>query len=44
MDLSEKEIIKYYYDSFIKVDGLWFVKVEERLGFEKALEIDRSVW
>jgi hypothetical protein len=26
------------------VDGLWFMKVEEELGFDKALEIDNEVW
>ncbi|MHA1372098.1 MAG: DUF6125 family protein, partial [Promethearchaeota archaeon] len=26
------------------LDGLWFVKLEEQFGFEKALEIDDRVW
>ncbi len=26
------------------VDGLWFMKVEEVLGFDQALELDRRVW
>ena len=30
--------------SFSAVDGLWFVKCEETLGFEKALELDHRVW
>lgn len=44
MKLTENDKIKYYHNSYIKADGLWFVKVEEHLGFEKALEIDRKVW
>ena len=26
------------------MDGLWFLKVEERFGFEAALDADRKVW
>jgi hypothetical protein len=26
------------------VDGLWFMKVEEKLGFDVALELDNEVW
>jgi len=44
LDLSREEIIEYYYKSYIKVDGLWFVKTEEIDGFDKALKIDRCVW
>ncbi|OYT55116.1 MAG: hypothetical protein B6U72_00510 [Candidatus Altiarchaeales archaeon ex4484_2] len=32
---------EYFKKSYFAVDGLWFMKVEE---FEKALEIDESVW
>lgn len=42
--LSSKEIQDYLYQSYAKVDGLWFVKVEEKFGFDKSLEIDREVW
>jgi len=44
MELEKEQIIKYYYESFVKVDGLWFIKTEESYGFQKALDIDRSVW
>jgi hypothetical protein len=30
--------------SYTAVDGLWFMKAEERFGFDKALEIDAAVW
>lgn len=26
------------------MDGLWFVKLEEKLGFEAALDRDKEVW
>jgi len=42
--LNSKEIRDYLYQSYAKVDGLWFVKVEEKFGFDKSLEIDREVW
>jgi len=42
--LTQKEIIEYLYQCYVKVDGLWFVKVEEQFGFDKALEIDTEVW
>jgi len=43
MKLSENEKTNYFYNSYIKADGLWFIKVEENLGFELALEIDHQV-
>lgn len=42
--LTQGEVSKYLYQSYSKVDGLWFMKVEEQFGFEKALEIDADVW
>ncbi len=42
--LTDKDKIEYLYKNYIKTDGLWFVKVEEQFGFDKALEIDREVW
>lgn len=44
MKLSENEKTNYFYNSYIKADGLLFIKVEENLGFELALEIDHQVW
>ena len=34
----------YFRRSYAAVDGLWFMKVEERLGFDAALELDEQVW
>lgn len=44
MKLTDKQIANYFHRCFTAVDGFWFVKVEEKLGFEGALEIDRTVW
>jgi Family of unknown function (DUF6125) len=44
MKLTDKQIADYFHRSFTAVDGLWFMKVEEKLGFEGALEIDHAVW
>jgi hypothetical protein len=44
MKLTDKQIADYFHRCFTAVDGLWFMKVEEKLGFEGALEIDRTVW
>lgn len=35
---------QYLRRSYHAVDGLWFVKVEERLDFDEALAIDGEVW
>ena len=42
--LKNADIIDYLYQSYSKVDGLWFMKIEEELGFDRALKIDREVW
>ena len=43
-DLNDEQKIRYLMRSYSAVDGLWFMKVEEQLGFQKALETDRQVW
>ncbi len=30
--------------SYFAVDGLWFVKAEERFGFDEAIALDEAVW
>jgi hypothetical protein len=42
--LTDEQVAAYFHRSFAAVDGLWFMKAEEKLGFEAALEIDRAVW
>ena len=41
---KNKDILDYLYQNYTKADGLWFLKVEEIYGFDKALEIDSQVW
>ena len=42
--LNTKQLEQYLRRSYSAVDGLWFVKVEERYGFEAALDVDQQVW
>ena len=42
--LSDKQIAEYFHRSYTKVDGLWFMKIEEKYGFDAALDIDNEVW
>ena len=35
-DLTEEQKAEYFRRSYTAVDGLWFMKVEERLGFDEA--------
>jgi len=41
---NDEQIIEYLRRSYSAVDGLWFMKVEEKSGFEEALDIDKEVW
>jgi hypothetical protein len=43
-ELTEEQKTEYFRRSYAAVDGLWFMKVEEHMGFEQALEIDEAVW
>lgn len=42
--LSSKQVTDYFNRSYKAVDGLWFLKVEEKYGFDTALELDNEVW
>jgi hypothetical protein len=42
--LTHDQIRECLVRSYTSVDGLWFMKVEEHFGFDRALEIDQSVW
>jgi predicted ArsR family transcriptional regulator len=44
LELTEKQISEYFKRSYTAVDGLWFMKVEEKYGFDTALDIDNEVW
>jgi len=42
--LTDEQKTEYFRRSYTAVDGLWFMKVEEKLGFEEALRLDEAVW
>src|SRR5512137_919721 len=42
--LKKKQVEQYLRRSYSAVDGLWFVKLEEKYGFDAALDRDREVW
>ena len=42
--LNDKQKEEFSHRSYTTVDGLWFMKVEEKYGFDTALEIDNEVW
>lgn len=44
IELSPEQIAEFFHRSYNAVDGLWFMKVEERYGFDTALDIDNEVW
>jgi hypothetical protein len=44
LSLTPEQTTAYLQRSYGAVDGLWFMKVEEYTGFDKALDIDEKVW
>lgn len=42
--LDAQCIAEYLRRSYLAIDGLWFMKVEERLDFDEALLLDVAVW
>ena len=42
--LMDEQIAEYFHRSYKAVDGLWFMKVEEKYGFDTALQIDKEIW
>ncbi|HPT19612.1 MAG TPA: DUF6125 family protein [Methanothrix sp.] len=42
--LTEEQKTEYFRRSYAAVDGLWFMKVEQALGFDQALKLDEAVW
>lgn len=44
IQLTPQQVAEYFQRSYTTVDGLWFMKVEGRYGFEAALDIDNEVW
>lgn len=44
LELTPEQIAEYFHRSYSAVDGLWFMKIEEKYGFDAALDIDNEVW
>ena len=44
LTLTDAQKAAFFQRSYTTVDGLWFIKLEELCGFEKALDIDTEVW
>lgn len=44
IQLTPQQIAEYFQRSYTTVDGLWFMKIEEKYGFDAALDIDNEVW
>ena len=42
--IDDSNRAKYFKRCYESIDGLWFMKIEEKDGFDHALEIDRRVW
>ncbi|RQW77996.1 MAG: hypothetical protein EHM14_13075 [Methanothrix sp.] len=43
-ELTDEQKAEYFRRSYTSVDGLWFMMIEEKYGFEEALERDEAVW
>ncbi len=43
-DLTDGQKMEYFRRSYRAADGLWFMMVEEKYGFEAALQVDEAVW
>jgi len=44
VELTREQVADYLYRCYTAVDGLWCMKVEEKYGFDVALDIDNEVW
>lgn len=43
-EFSDAQIAEFLRRSYFAVDGLWFVKTEDKRGFDEAMERDVDVW
>ena len=42
--ISKEKLLEICSKSVNTMDGLWFLSVESRCGFDAALELDMEVW
>ena len=43
-ELTDEQRADYFRRSYTAADGLWFMMVEEKYGFDAALKLDEAVW
>ena len=43
-DFTDAQVADFLRRSYFVLDGLWFVKTEERHGTEEAMALDEAVW
>ncbi|MDZ7838593.1 MAG: hypothetical protein U5N58_11960 [Actinomycetota bacterium] len=43
MELSETDKTNYFYNSYIKADGLWFLKPEQDFSFNQCSQTDQQL-
>ena len=44
IELTGQQAADYFRRCYSAVDGLWCMKVEEKYGFDIALDVDNEVW
>ncbi len=44
IELTGEQAADYFQRCYTAIDGLWCVKIEEKYGFDVALDIDNDVW
>ncbi len=44
MELTKEQLDELRLGALTAIDGLWFLELEKRFGFETALEADLEVW
>jgi hypothetical protein len=42
--MTDRQIADFFRRSYTAVDGLWFMKAEEKHGFDATLNLDDEVW
>ena len=42
--VSDADRLEYYSKNFVTLDGLWMLEIEKEIGWDRALEIDVTVW
>ena len=44
MPIKDEELIRLIRSGLTTIDGLWFLEVEDKFGFNDAFDIDLKVW